>query len=83
MIEIIPPTLKKQENFTNYNYKGNNLGIMSIDSNNVSQYNHNQKTIKDKQMEKFANFVQPKINIYEGFVDWESAYSLTSSQTLI
>jgi hypothetical protein len=41
-------------------------------ANGVSQY---KKSIKDKNMEKFANFVQPKIHIYEGFDNWEQDWN--------
>ena len=79
IIQIIPPNTTS-ENFTNYNYKGDNLNLnmMSINSNDVSQFNRNVKSNKDKQIEKFANFVQPKINVYEGFNSWQSDTTLNS-----
>ena len=55
------------EPFTNYKenkQKENNNISSSINSNTVYQYG---KTLKDKQMEKFADFIQPKLNIYEKF----------------
>jgi hypothetical protein len=81
IIQINPPTV--QENFTNYNYnyKDNNLNtnMMPVNSNDVSQFNRNVKSSKDKQMEKFANFIQPKINIYEGFTsEWQNDATFTS-----
>ena len=60
------------EEFTNYNnnnkfeYKFND----SIASNDVSNY---QNSNRDKKLENFANFVQPKINVYERFEnDWKN-----------
>ena len=79
IIQINPPTV--QEKFTNYNYKGDNINInmMSVNSNDVSQFNRNVKSSKDKQMEKFANFIQPKINIYESFAsEWQNDAIFTS-----
>ncbi len=63
----VPLKLKITEPFTNYkenNQKENNNISSSINSNTVYQYG---KTLKDKQMEKFAGFIQPKLNIYEKF----------------
>ena len=79
IVQIIPPKTNT-ETFTNYNYKGDNLNLnmMSINSNDVSQFTRNVKSNKDKQMEKFAGFVQPKINVYEGFFDWQSDTAFTS-----
>ena len=79
IIQIIPPKTII-DNFSNYNYKSYNLksNMMSINSNDVSQFSRNIKSNKDKQMEKFAGFVQPKINVYEGFYDWKSDATLTA-----
>jgi hypothetical protein len=61
---------QKIEGFTNMVRNDNKY--MDINSNDVSQY---KKSIKDKNMEKFANFVQPKIHIYEGFDNWEQDWN--------
>jgi len=76
----MPEIVRIKESFTNSNIKKNininsnmnmnqNSVFSSINSNDVSQYG---KTLKDKHIEKFADFIQPKLNIYENFGNWES-----------
>jgi hypothetical protein len=80
----MPEIVRIKEPFTNSNSNRNtkkninrnsnsnmnqNSVFSSINSNDVSQYG---KTRKDKHIEKFACFIQPKLNIYEKFGDWKS-----------
>jgi len=85
IVRIIPSTSTTDMkdtfiDYSNYNTKKNinrnsnmnmnqNSVFSSINSNDVSQYG---KTRKDKHIEKFADFIQPKLNIYEKFGDWQS-----------
>ncbi len=53
------------EGFINYT-----SNYAPISSNNVSMYGN---TARDKNIEKFANFIQPKLNVYEPFEDsWKN-----------
>ena len=53
------------EGFTNYTSKSD-----PISSNNILQYKSSQR---DQKLELFANFIQPKVNVYENFQnDWKN-----------
>jgi hypothetical protein len=45
----------------------------TLSNNDVTKYNIDSK--RDKTIEKFANFVQPKVDVYENFTQWNNDFT--------